>query len=172
LLKKSTFELERFGPTRFKGIGYRELSGILNAGALGAEITIKGKIPGKRAKKWRFVGGYLKKCGNISDEYLDKGEEIAKLRPGVVGVVVTIMHKDTPLPDKIKIFEPEKALVEEAPETPVTETAKLEPVKEEIKEKKPEVKETPKKPAAKKPAAKKAPAKKPAAKKPVKEAKK
>ena len=39
----STFE--RFGSKRFKSAGYRTLQGILDAGALGAEIVISGKVP-------------------------------------------------------------------------------------------------------------------------------
>src|SRR3989338_1041740 len=46
---------ERFGPKRFKPIGYRALQGILDAGATGAEVVISGRgVPSSRAKSWRL----------------------------------------------------------------------------------------------------------------------
>ncbi|MBI1972374.1 30S ribosomal protein S3, partial [Candidatus Woesearchaeota archaeon] len=55
------FNLERFGSKRFKSIGYRVLQDIMNAGALGAEVVLSGKIPSARARSWRFSTGYMKK---------------------------------------------------------------------------------------------------------------
>tara|TARA_Y100000034_G_C6905225_1_gene419793 strand:- start:1913 stop:2641 length:729 start_codon:yes stop_codon:yes gene_type:complete len=104
---KIASELERFGPNRFKGIGYRELKRILDNGAMGAEIIIDGPIPGSRSRKWRFYDGYMKKCGFISDNLLDKAHADSVLKKGTVGITVTIMHEGTPLPDKISIVEPE-----------------------------------------------------------------
>ena len=56
--------IERFGPLRFKVIAYRTLERIMKAGALGVEIRLSGKLPGARAKTWRFAQGYLKKTGD------------------------------------------------------------------------------------------------------------
>jgi len=124
-------ELERFGPSRFKGIGYRELSRIMAAGAYGVEIVVDGPIPGARSKKWRFYDGYMKKCGFISDNLLDKAHCDAVLKKGTVGITVTIMHPDTPLPDKIDIVEATKS------EPEVVEEKKEEKPKAETKEEKP-----------------------------------
>ncbi|NJL43956.1 MAG: 30S ribosomal protein S3 [Nitrosarchaeum sp.] len=49
--------LERFGTQRFKGIGHKAMADIMAAGAKGVEILISGKIPGARAKSWRFFRG-------------------------------------------------------------------------------------------------------------------
>jgi len=111
-------ELERFGPKRFKGIGYRELSRIMDSGAMGVEIVIDGPIPGARSRKWRFYKGYMKKCGFISDNLLDKAQSEAVLKKGTVGISVVIMHAHTPLPDRIDIISSEveskvEALAEE-----------------------------------------------------------
>ncbi len=123
-------ELERFGPNRFKGIGYRELNRIMEAGSLGTEIVIDGPIPGARSRKWRFHDGYMKKCGFISDNLLDKAQSSAVLKKGTVGISVTIMHAHTPLPDKIDIVSPE--LEEIAEESSKVKTEKEEkPEKEE-----------------------------------------
>lgn len=142
IAKKIAAEMERFGPSRFKGMGYRELAGIINAGALGAEIIIKGKIPGKRSKTWRFYGGYMKKRGNIFDEYLDRGAETAVLRSGAAGINVAIMHSNTPLPDRITIEEvPMEIGLEEIKDEPEakeekkTEAEKKAPAKKEARPK-------------------------------------
>ncbi len=140
--------LEKFGPKRFKAVGYKALQKIIDSGAMGAEIVIGGRgVPSSRAKTWRFYAGYLKKSGDIAESKVLKGESVANLKSGSVGVKVSIMHPDTVLPDKIEIKEIKKPeQVEIKVEEVITETAG-----EEKEEKK-----APKKKAA----AKKAPAKK------------
>jgi small subunit ribosomal protein S3 len=159
---KIASELERFGPSRFKGIGYRELGRIMNSGALGVEIVIDGPIPGARARKWRFYEGYMKKCGFISDNLLDKAQQDAVLKKGTVGVSVTIMHADTPLPDKITIVDPESKL--EKAEEPTVEEVKEEKIEEKAPAKKTVKKAAPAKETKPKATADKASAKKPAEK--------
>jgi len=176
--KKIAGELERFGPSRFKGIGYREMGKIMTAGAFGVEIVIDGPIPGARSRKWRFWKGYMKKCGFISDNLLDKAQSNAVLKKGTVGVSVTIMHPDTPLPDKIIIVEPEsektetielEEVVEEKPKEETKLEEKKAPVKKIEAKKETKSESTTEKPKPKKvivkkeetkPVAKKAPAKK------------
>lgn len=96
--------LERFGPLRFKVIAYRTLQKIIDAGALGAEIIISGKLPGARAKSWRFAQGYLKKVGE-SAKVVDKAQSKAQTKPGTVGVKVSILSPYAKLKDKININE-------------------------------------------------------------------
>ena len=52
--------LERFGSARFKAIVHKVLEDVMNAGALGIELVVSGKVPSARAKRWRFYQGYLK----------------------------------------------------------------------------------------------------------------
>jgi len=94
--------LERFGPLRFKVIAYRTLQKIMNAGALGAEIVLGGRLPGARAKSWRFAQGYLKKVGE-SAKVVDRAQAIAQTKPGTVGVKVSILSPYAILKDKINI---------------------------------------------------------------------
>ncbi|MBW3021015.1 30S ribosomal protein S3 [Candidatus Woesearchaeota archaeon] len=98
---KIAMTLERFGAARFKSIGYRVLTDIMNAGALGAEILISGKIPSARAKRWRFYQGYLKKSGSVAVDGVLTSYTIANLKTGVVGIQVRIMPANLELPDKI-----------------------------------------------------------------------
>ncbi|MFH1649383.1 MAG: 30S ribosomal protein S3 [Candidatus Woesearchaeota archaeon] len=95
--------LERFGTNRFKGVGHKYLSEVMNAGAQGVEIIIKGKIPGARAKSWRFAKGYLKKAGDVALTGVNRAYATAKLKAGTVGVKVSIMPPGTILPDRIHV---------------------------------------------------------------------
>jgi small subunit ribosomal protein S3 len=95
--------LERFGSARFKGVGHKAMGDVIGSGALGVEILISGKIPSSRAKTWRFYQGYLKKCGDVSIVGVNKAQQAARLKTGVVGVQVKIMPGSTVLPDKISV---------------------------------------------------------------------
>lgn len=94
--------LERFGPLKFKVLAYRTLERIMKSGALGVEIRLSGKLPGSRAKTWRFAQGYLKKTGD-SAKVVDRAQSIAQTKPGVVGVKVSILSPDADLRDSIII---------------------------------------------------------------------
>ncbi len=96
--------LERFGSLKFKVIAYRTLQKIMGAGALGTEIRLSGKLPGARAKTWRFAQGYLKKTGD-SAKVVDRAQTRAQTKPGTVGVKVSILSPDAVLKDKIDINE-------------------------------------------------------------------
>jgi len=105
--------MERFGSRRFKGVGHRALQDVMNAGALGVEILISGKVPSQRSRTWRFYQGYLKKCGDVAITGVDIAYKKAVLKSGVVGVKVSIMPPTTKLPDQILIQEPDAPTVEE-----------------------------------------------------------
>jgi small subunit ribosomal protein S3 len=94
--------LERFGPMKFKVVAYRTLEKIIKAGALGVEIRLSGKLPGSRAKPWRFAQGYLKKAGD-SAKLVDRAQAIAQTKPGTVGIKVSILSPDTILKDRITV---------------------------------------------------------------------
>jgi small subunit ribosomal protein S3 len=97
--------LERFGTTRFKGVGYKSMESAMRAGALGIEIMISGKIPSSRAKRWRFFTGYLKKCGDLSVDGVLSAYDVAQLKTGIVGIQVRIMPPSVVLPDTITITQ-------------------------------------------------------------------
>ncbi len=134
--ERITDSLERFGAQKFKAIGHKVMESVMAAGALGVEIIVSGKIPGSRAKSWRFYSGYLKKCGEISIVGVDKSHSQAKLKTGVVGVKVSIMPPGTTLPDKVEFIEEKEE--------------KIEGVKEEDKDEEKEDKQKETKPKAKK----------------------
>ena len=94
--------LERFGPLKFKVVAYRTLQKIIKAGALGVEIRLSGKLPGSRAKSWRFAQGLLKKTGD-SAKVVDRAQATAQTKPGIVGIKVSILSPHAILKDKITI---------------------------------------------------------------------
>jgi len=96
--------LENKGPLKFKIIAYRTLQRIMEAGALGVEIRLGGKLPSARAKSWLFKQGYLKKTGD-SAKVVDKAQSIAQTKPGTIGVKVSILSPYAKLDDKIVIDE-------------------------------------------------------------------
>ncbi len=131
--------LERFGTSKFKGVGHKVIQEVMDAGALGIEIVISGKIPGSRAKSWRFYQGYLKKCGDIATAGVDTAHSTANLKTGTVGIKVSIMPPTIRLPDKIGLLAEPEQIVEEIKEE-IKEEAK-EGEKAEASSQKPETSE-------------------------------
>ncbi|MBW2965410.1 30S ribosomal protein S3 [Candidatus Woesearchaeota archaeon] len=152
--------LEKFGTQRFKGIGHRVMSDVMNAGALGIEILISGKIPSSRAKRWRFYQGYLKKCGDVAIEGVREAYAAAQLKTGTVGIQVRIMPPDIKLPDKVIIYEETQTQKEISKDLKKAEKpAEKQEKKEEKTEKKKPRKATKKTEPKEAPAEKKAPRK-------------
>ncbi len=112
--------LERFGSIRFKIVAYKTLQRIKDAGALGAEIRLSGKLPGERAKSWRFAFGYLKKTGDVA-RVVSRAEIAAQTVPGAIGVKVAIMPPNTGVTMYDKVDIKKELLVE-----PIDETVKTE----------------------------------------------
>ncbi len=77
----------------------------MEAGALGAEIIISGKLRTERARYEKFKTGYLPKCGDPALKYMRKAEVHVQLKPGIFGIKVRIMPPDAKFPDKIQIIE-------------------------------------------------------------------
>ncbi len=96
--------LERFGSMRFKAVSYRMLGRIKNAGALGAELVVAGKLPADRAKTWRFTFGYLKKTGD-SANLVDRAKSTANTQKGLVGIKVSILKPENKTHDSIVVDE-------------------------------------------------------------------
>ncbi len=97
----------------FRRVGYGTLREIMDAGARGAEILISGKLTGDFAREERFYDGYLKKAGDAASKLVDKGQAVAELPAGTVGVKVSIMPPGAILPDE---DEEEKELEEKVEE--------------------------------------------------------
>lgn len=119
----------------FRRAGFWSLNQVMDAGALGAEIVISGKLRTERARYEKFKSGYLVKCGDPSIKYMQRAEVHVQLKPGIFGVRVRIMPPNAIFPDKIKLVEtvspePEK----KEPESGKTDVAEAEKTKTETME--------------------------------------
>jgi len=96
--------LEREGSSKFKVIAYRMLRNIMNAGALGVELILSGKLPSDRSRSWRFAQGYLIKTGDTTKN-VEKAQAQAVTIPGVAGIKVSILPPSVKLHDRIVVDE-------------------------------------------------------------------
>lgn len=111
---------------------------IMEAGAIGAEIRVAGKIVGKggKAKTFKVKAGYIKKSGDMMNS-VNKGTYIARLKAGCVGITVKIVPPGTVFADQYRAPDVVAPAVVEAeaelpPEAPAEEAA-VEQKMEEIK---------------------------------------
>jgi small subunit ribosomal protein S3 len=79
-----------------KGGFYKKLANyyidkIMEAGAIGVEIRIAGKLGGERGRFQTFKQGYIKHSGYYADTLVQKGFATAILKLGMVGVRVKIL---------------------------------------------------------------------------------
>ncbi len=116
----------------FRRVTYSTIRRIMGAGAQGVEVTISGKIRGSRSAVAKFVEGYIKKCGEPADRFVQQGFATAPLKPGVLGIVVRIMPPEAVLPDKVDILAPKvEEIIEEVVED---DSEEIEEVTEELEE--------------------------------------
>ena len=124
----------------FRRAGFWALNQVMDAGALGAEIVISGKLRTERARFEKFRAGYFPRCGEPALRYMKKAEVHVQLKPGIIGVRVKLMPPDAQFPDKIHIVQelpPEEKTEEhviEQKEQEVAEVSELKPSEQETVE--------------------------------------
>ena len=121
----------------FRRAAFWALNQVMDAGALGVEIVISGKLRTERARFEKFRAGYFPRCGEPALRWMRKAEMHVQLKPGIIGVRVKLMPPDAVFPDKVHIItalppSEEKPAVEMKPE--VKEEAPPEEPKEEVAE--------------------------------------
>lgn len=89
----------------FRKAGQSTLQRIMDAGAMGCEIVIAGKLTGPRKRTEKFIAGYIKHCGKPVQELVDVGYARAKKKLGIIGVKVRIMPPGAVLPDQIEVVQ-------------------------------------------------------------------
>jgi small subunit ribosomal protein S3 len=115
----------------FRRAGFWALNQVMEAGALGAEVIISGKLRTERARFEKFRAGYLPKCGDPALTYLRKAEVHVQLKPGMFGVKVRLMPPDAKFPDRIQILAAPPPIEETVQEEKVEETSVTEEKAEE-----------------------------------------
>jgi small subunit ribosomal protein S3 len=102
----------------FRKAGHTTIDRIMDAGALGAEIVLSGKVTGARSRVEKFNRGYIKHNGEPAAEIVDEGQGVAVMKLGTIGVTVKIIPPEAELPDDFEIREGvEIEAVEQAAET-------------------------------------------------------
>jgi len=89
----------------YRRAGFWALNQVMEAGALGAEIIISGKLRTDRARYEKFRAGYMPKSGGPAMKYVKKAGLHVQLKPGISGVKVWIMPPEARLPDQVQIVE-------------------------------------------------------------------
>jgi small subunit ribosomal protein S3 len=90
----------------FRRAGFWALNQVMEAGALGAEIVISGKLTTERARFEKFKAGHFPIVGDPALKAMKTSEAHVQLKPGIIGVRVKIMPPDAYFPDKVTIVEP------------------------------------------------------------------
>jgi small subunit ribosomal protein S3 len=122
-----------------RGVHYRRalfwsLRRIMESGALGCEIVLRGKLRSDRSRYEKVSEGYIPKSGDPALTYVKSHIIHVKMKKGTYGVTVTIVPPDAKFPDKVsleglpEIEYPEEEYelpegVEPEPTEPAPETA-------------------------------------------------
>lgn len=89
----------------FRRAGFWALNQVMEAGALGCEIVISGKLTTERARFEKFRAGHFPTVGEPALRAIKTAEAHIQLKPGMIGVRVKIMPPDAYFPDKVSIME-------------------------------------------------------------------
>jgi len=90
----------------FRRAAFIALRRIMEAGALGAEIIISGKLTSERARYEKYRAGKIYRTGEQASIMVERAVAHALLKPGVYGIQVRIVKPMRPL-DQIEIKTPE-----------------------------------------------------------------
>jgi small subunit ribosomal protein S3 len=135
----------------FRRAVFWSLNRIMESGALGCEIILKGPLRSARSRFEKVVEGYVPKSGDPALRYVKTATMHVKMKRGVLGVTVNIVSPDAKFPDKVDLSglpdieyqlpvepvapKPEAPTEEAAVEEPVLETGEItEETTEEISE--------------------------------------
>jgi small subunit ribosomal protein S3 len=89
----------------FRKAGHTTIDRIMDAGALGAEIVLSGKVTGARSRVEKFNRGYIKHNGEPAETVVDHGQGVAVMKLGTIGVDVKIIPPGAELPDDFQVSE-------------------------------------------------------------------
>jgi len=106
----------------FRRAAYWALQRTIEAGALGVEISIRGKLTTDRARYEKYKAGYLPSVGEAISKLVRFAVVDTQLKQGLFGIRVRLMPPNVSLPDKPTIrdvptqpVQPKQPEVEQAP---------------------------------------------------------
>ena len=89
----------------FRRAAYWALQRTIEAGALGVEIAIRGKLTTDRARYEKYKAGYLPSVGEAIDRIVRRAVVDTQLKQGLFGISVKLMPPNVSLPDRPVIRE-------------------------------------------------------------------
>ena len=111
----------------FRRAAYWALQRTIEAGALGVEISIRGKLTTDRARYEKYKAGYLPSVGEAITNMVRSAVVDTQLKQGLFGISVKLMPPKMALPDRPVIKEagevqapPKPEVVEEITDTEPT----------------------------------------------------
>jgi len=128
-----------------RGVHFRRaifwsLRRIMDSGAIGCEVILKGPLRSARSRFEKVVEGYVPKSGDPALRYVRTATMHVKMKRGVLGVTVNIVPPDAKFPDKVKLdnlpeieYQPPITVEPETPEEEVPPEAEK-PASEEAEQ--------------------------------------
>jgi small subunit ribosomal protein S3 len=91
-----------------RGVHFRRaifwsLRRIMDSGALGCEIVLKGPLRSARSRFEKVVEGYVPKSGDPALKHVKSATLHVKMKRGTLGVTVNIVAPDAKFPDKVSL---------------------------------------------------------------------
>jgi len=117
----------------FRRAAYWALQRTIEAGALGVEISIRGKLTTDRARYEKYKAGYLPSVGEAIDRIVRFAVVDTQLKQGLFGIRVRLMPPNVSLPDRPVIRDVAPAPVE-SPKPVVAQVAAEGAVIQEVAE--------------------------------------
>lgn len=108
--------------TAFRRASMWTLNTIMNAGALGVEVVISGKLRTERAHFEKHTVGVVPKSGDIAGHVVKTGITHVLTKMGLMGIQLRIATK-AELPQDFQMVEGGASAAPQPAETPVVETA-------------------------------------------------
>jgi len=93
-----------------RGVHFRRaifwsLRRIMDSGAIGCEVILKGPLRSARSRFEKVVEGYVPKSGDPALRNVRSATMHVKMKRGVLGVTVSIVPPDAKFPDKVSLDE-------------------------------------------------------------------
>jgi small subunit ribosomal protein S3 len=87
----------------FRRTGFWALNQIMKAGALGAEIVVRGKLTSQRHRYEKYKEGYIIRSGDPAIKSVRTAVTSIQLKQGLIGIRLKIIAPGAVFPDRIHI---------------------------------------------------------------------
>ena len=111
--------------TAFRRATMWTMNQIMEAGAMGVQITISGKLRGDRSAFEKHVQGVLPRAGEYAKNVVSEDIVHTKTKMGLIGIKIRIANKEKIVPE-FKLEETSKPEIEETKEIEQKDVAKTE----------------------------------------------